>query len=302
LEELGERVSALEAQLGRSLFLVAESDLNDPRIVRTRDAHGFGMDAQWSDDLHHALHASLTGESSGYYSDFGRVSDVAKALRSAFVYDGVYADHRGRVHGRPTTDLSGHRFLGYLQTHDQVGNRAAGERISHLVDVERTKLGAALYLLSPFVPMLFQGEEWGASSPFQYFTDHEDPQLGKAVSEGRRREFEAFGWSPEDVPDPQDEKTFHRSKLDWDELGRAPHSELIEWYRQLIRIRSAWPELTDGDMQRVVTRFSDEEGWLIVERGRITIACTFGETAPAVLEERKGELLLGSPRVEVWAS
>jgi maltooligosyltrehalose trehalohydrolase len=223
-------------------------------------------------------------------------------LRSAFVYDGIYAEYRGRVHGRPTTGLSGHRFLGYLQTHDQVGNRAAGERISHLVDVERTKLGAALYLLAPSVPMLFQGEEWGASAPFQYFTDHEDPELGRAVSEGRRHEFEAFGWKPQDVPDPQDERTFQRSKLDWDELGSAPHDELLAWYRDLIRIRREFPELTDGDMERVVTRYSDEEGWLLVERGRVTIACTFGDVDPEICPERRGEQLLASSRVKVWAT
>lgn len=302
LEELGRRVDALEAELGRTLFLIAESDLNDPRIVRPRDAHGYGMDAQWSDDLHHALHALLTGERSGYYSDFGRVEDVAKALRSAFVYDGIYAEHRGRVHGRPTTGLSGHRFLGYLQTHDQVGNRAAGERISHLVDIESVKVGVALYVLSPFVPMLFQGEEWAATTPFQYFTNHEDPELGRAVSEGRTHEFEAFGWSPEDVPDPQDEETFRRSKLDWDELERAPHAALLDWYRSLIRLRRDRPELSDGDMERVVTRFSEEDRWLVVERGPITIACTFGEVAPQLEDERRSRLLLNSGRTEIWAA
>ena len=296
LEQLSERVGSLEAQLGRSLFLIAESDLNDPRMVRTRDAHGYGMDAQWSDDLHHALHGLLTGETSGYYSGFGRVADVAKALRSAFVYDGIYAGYRGHVHGRPTTGLSGHRFLGYLQTHDQVGNRATGERISHLAGDEMTKIGAALVLLSPFVPMLFQGEEWGASSPFQYFTDHEDPELGKAVSEGRTHEFEAFGWSPEEVPDPQDEATFQRSKLQWGELSESAHADLFDWYKQLIALRRTWPELCDGDMERVITRSSEDPKLLVIERGRITIACNFTDAAQDIdaAPERVGELLLTS--------
>jgi maltooligosyltrehalose trehalohydrolase len=296
LEELSERVEALEAQVGRTLFLIAESDLNDPRIVRTRDAHGYGMHAQWSDDLHHALHALLTGETTGYYAGFGKVADVAKALRSAFVYDGIYAGYRGRVHGRPTTGLSGHRFLGYLQTHDQVGNRAAGERISHIADVAAAKVGAALVLTAPSVPMLFQGEEWASSSPFQYFTDHEDPELGRAVSEGRTHEFEAFGWSPDQVPDPQDERTFLRSKLKWDELRDEPHAGMLDWYRKLIALRRARPELSDGDMERVITRVSEDPPTLVIERGRITIACNFDDAPHPVdaAPERLGDLLITS--------
>ena len=296
LEELGERVERLEAELGRSLFLVAESDLNDPRVVRSRDAHGYGMHAQWSDDLHHAIHASLTGERTGYYSGFGDVADVAKSLRSAFVFDGKHSAFRGRTHGRPTAGLSGHRFLGYLQTHDQVGNRATGDRFSHLTDEAATQIGAALVLTAPSVPMLFQGEEWAASSPFQYFTDHEDPELGRAVSEGRRREFAAFGWSPEDVPDPQDEATFLRSKLDWVEVSEESHARMLDWYKDLIALRKAWPELTDGAMERVVTRASENPPMLVVERGRITIACNFSDEPHAIdaAPDRLGELLLTS--------
>ncbi len=204
LEYLSSEVDALASQLGRHLVLIAESDLNDPRVVTSREMGGFGCDAQWSDDFHHALHSVITGERDGYYKDFGSFEQLAKAFKNAFVYDGIYAEDRGRIHGRTPVGLSGHHFLAYAQDHDQVGNRAQGDRLSQLVSVGRQKIAAALVLTSPFIPMLFEGEEFGASTPFQYFTHHEDVQLGQAVSEGRRSEFAAFGWDPKDVPDPQD--------------------------------------------------------------------------------------------------
>lgn len=316
LEELSTRVSDLGHRLGRTLWLIAESDLNDPRVVRGTDVGGYGIDAQWSDDLHHALHALLTGETTGYYADFGTVAHVAKALEQAFVYDGCYSNFRQRVHGRAPTGLEGHRFLGYLQTHDQVGNRAMGERASHLMSPELMKVGAALVLTSPFVPMLFQGEEWGARTPFLYFTDHEDPQLGKAVSEGRRREFAAFGWKPEDVPDPQDPQTFERSKLDWSELNEQPHADLLEWHRQLIRLRRDTPHLADGRMDRVETAFDEDGKWLVVTRGSVQVACNFGSSpvevpvtgthvlssvkAPEVLDD--GTTRLGPETVSIFSN
>jgi maltooligosyltrehalose trehalohydrolase len=281
LEQLAEEVEALEGRLGRHLFLIGESDLNDPRILRRREVGGYGLDAQWSDDLHHALHAVLTGERSGYYADFGALADLARALQQAFIYDGRHSAFRQRRHGRPPTGLSGHRFLGYLQNHDQVGNRARGERIGQLVGPGRLRIGAALVLTAPFVPLLFQGEEWGASSPFQYFTGHEDPALGEAVREGRRREFAAFGWEPERVPDPQSPETFTRSKLDWSERGRDPHASLLAWYRGLIQLRRATPALVDGRMDRVRTRVG-EAGYLLVERGAITVACNLSEVPQRV--------------------
>jgi maltooligosyltrehalose trehalohydrolase len=204
MEQLSTEVRALEAETGKHYVVIAESDLNDPRLVKAPEAGGYGMDAQWSDDFHHSLVTVLTGDCSGYYSDFGTMADLAKSLRSAFVYDGIYAPHRDRIHGRPIEGLSAWRFLGYSQNHDQVGNRAQGERLCHLVNPGRAKIAVALVFTAPFVPMLFQGEEWAAFSPFQYFTDHEDAELGRLVSEGRRREFAAFGWNPDDIPDPQD--------------------------------------------------------------------------------------------------
>ncbi|MGH7664682.1 MAG: malto-oligosyltrehalose trehalohydrolase, partial [Gemmatimonadaceae bacterium] len=237
LEELTGAVRALEAEVGRPKYVVAESDLNDPRLVRSTEAGGYGMDASWSDDFHHALHAVLTGERAGYYADFGSLDDLATAVTDVYVYGGRYSTYRGRAHGRAPTGLPGTRFLGFLQNHDQVGNRARGERSTHLMSTGRLEIGAALVLTSPFVPLLFMGEEWGAATPFQYFTDHEDEDLGRAVSEGRRSVFRAFGWDPSDVPDPQDAATFLRSKLDWAETNEGVHAELLDWHRKLIALR-----------------------------------------------------------------
>ncbi|MGH4002162.1 MAG: DUF3459 domain-containing protein, partial [Pseudonocardiaceae bacterium] len=292
LEQLAVRVDALSVRLGRSLQLIAESDLNDPRLIRPRLAGGYGLDASWSDEYHHALHAVLTGETSGYYQDFGTVALLAKALRQSYVYDGTWSAYRKRVHGRPPTGIPAYRLLGYLQNHDQVGNRAAGERITALASVARAKVGAALVLTAPFVPMLFQGEEWGASSPFQYFTDHQDPELARAVSQGRRNEFSGFGWSPEDVPDPQAPETFARSTLDWSELDKPAHRDLLDWHRQLIALRRRLPDLTNPDLSAAQTTFDEDAGWLVVHRGRVTIACNLG-TKPAHLPVG-GHLVLGS--------
>ncbi len=304
LEEMAEEVDELGRESGRPRVLIAESNLNDPRIVRPREHGGYGIDAQWSDDLHHALHVALTGERSGYYEDFEGLGDVAKALTDAYVYDGRYSVFRRRRHGRPATGLSGHRFLGFLQTHDQVGNRARGERIGHLASPGKVRAAAALVLCAPFVPMLFQGEEWGASAPFQYFTDHRDPALAEAVREGRRREFAAFGWAPEEVPDPQDPATFERSRLDWGEPDREPHRSMLAWYRDLLRLRRAHPALTDGNRDQVRVAFDDGAGWIRMERGAVTVCANFSE-APArvpLSPHRPRAVLLGhGPGIAVGA-
>ena len=293
LEELADRVDELEAVLRRPRFLIAESDLNDPRIVADREVGGYGMDAQWSDDFHHALHALLTGERAGYYADFGSVGQLAKALRQAFVYDGGYSPHRRRRHGRTPAGIPATRFLGYLQNHDQIGNRAKGERSSTLLSEDLLRVAAAVVLLGPWVPMLFQGEEWGASTPFQYFTDHDDPELGKAVTEGRRREFASFGWDPSDVPDPQDPETFRRSKLDWDEVSRPPHAGILDWHRQLIALRRSTPELSDGRFDTVSVVYDEDERWLVVRHGPVAVACNFGEK-PASVPIPTGTVALSS--------
>ncbi len=294
LEQMSTEVEELESILGRHLVLIAESDLNDPRVVNSREAGGYGIDAQWSDDFHHSLHTILTGESNGYYSDFGSFADLAKAFQEVFVYDGQFSKHRERRHGRPAGNLPGGRFLAYLQNHDQIGNRAQGERSAHLMNKGRLKIGAALVLLSPYVPMLFQGEEWAASSPFQYFTRHEEESQARAVTEGRTREFVAFGWKPEEVPDPQAEETFERSKLKWEERKESFHAEMLEWHRKLIALRRETPDLRNGRRDEVEVRFDENARWFSVTRGEITATCNLGENSFCFPLQGAHELLLAS--------
>jgi maltooligosyltrehalose trehalohydrolase len=296
LEQLACEVTALEAQIGRHLLLIAESDLNDPRLVRPQEIGGYGIQAQWSDDFHHALHVVLTGERDGYYSDFGALADLAKALRQAFVYDGRYSLFRRRPHGRPPYGISGHSFLGYLQNHDQIGNRALGERSSQLLNVGRLKIGAALVLTAPFVPMLFQGEEWGATAPFLYFTNHEDSELGRRVSEGRRREFTAFGWDPAEVPDPQAQETFHYSKLDWSEPDKQRHADLLKWHRWLIQLRRQVADLSDGCLEGVEVNFDETAKWCVVKRGAVVVVCNLNSIAQNISAQLGpgSEILLAS--------
>lgn len=296
LEELAEQVHLLEAQLGRHLVVIAESNLNDPRIVRPREIGGYGIDAQWHDDFHHALHTVLTGEHGGYYEDFGTLTDLAKAFQHGFVYDGCYSVFRNRKHGRSATGLSGHQFIGFLQNHDQIGNRAKGERICHLITPGRLKIGAALLFTAPFIPMLFQGEEWGASSPFLYFTDHDNPKLGRAVREGRRKEFAAFGWNPEEIPDPQAPETFQHSKLNWSELVHEPHASLLDWYRRLIQLRRTSLSLCDGRMENVHVTYHEVEQWVLVQRGSVLIVCNLSNQKRTIAIPERGvpDLILTS--------
>lgn len=294
LEQLADRVQGLEAELGRDLVLIAESDLNDPRLVRPPEIGGYGLDAQWADDFHHALHAILTGERSGYYCDFGSLEQLAKALRQAFVVDGCYSQYRQRRYGLTPTGVPGWRFVVCTQNHDQVGNRPRGERLSHLVGPAKAKIAAALLLTSPFVPLIFQGEEWAASTAFQYFTQHEDRELARAVSEGRRREFAALGWTAGEVPDPQDPATFERSKLNWDELHQGEHADMLDWYRSLIRIRQSIPDLRHGDLEAVEVQWSDREDWLLLKRGHIAVACNFGREPWLAPMPEDSEVLLGT--------
>lgn len=294
LEQIATEAGAAAAHAGRPLFVIAESDLNQPQLVRLVAAGGFGLDAAWADDWHHALHAVLTGERAGYYQDFGTWSALAKALKQAWVMDGTWSSFRQRHHGRPPTGLGGAQFVVSAQNHDQVGNRAQGERLSGLVSWGRLRVAAALLLTGPFTPMLFQGEEWGAASPFQYFTDHPDPKLGQAVSKGRRQEFAAFGWSPEDVPDPQDPATYSRSVLGWTEPTVGEHQRLLDWYRDLIALRRAVPDLRDPRLTRTTVDYDEAAGWLQVRRGGHLIAANLGPATTEVPVGCPGEVLLAS--------
>lgn len=288
LEQLAQEVDALAAQLRRHLVVIAESGLNDARIVRPREAGGYGLTSQWSDDFHHALHTVLSGEASGYYADFGTLGQLAAALRYGFVYRGQYSKYRKRRFGGDSAGLRGRHFLSYIQNHDQIGNRAVGDRLTASLDVGQLKIAAALTLLAPFVPMLFMGEEWGTRRPFQYFTDHEEVELGDAVREGRRREFAAFGWDPERVPDPQARATFEASKLDWEEALREPHADLLRWHQALLRLRREQPELLDDRLDATRVDFDEHERWLRMTRGSFHVTCNFAD-APCSFELPQSE-------------
>jgi maltooligosyltrehalose trehalohydrolase len=265
LRELNDAVQRLARRLGRTVPVVAESDLNDRRVIDSVRRGGHGLAGQWSDDFHHALHTLLTGERSGYYADFGALEQLARAYTDGFVYAGQHSAFRGRPHGTPSRDLPAERFVVCSQNHDQVGNRALGERLSSLIGFGALKLEAAALLLSPCVPLLFMGQEYGEPAPFLFFADFGDPALRAAVSRGRREEFAAFGWQGE-VPDPQDPATFLRSRLDWSLQDRPPHAQLRAFYRELLRLRRAHPVLGVGGKRRLRTRVLPEPRVLSVRR------------------------------------
>jgi maltooligosyltrehalose trehalohydrolase len=304
LEELSAAVDALAAQTGRPLFLIAESDLNDPRLITPRREGGLGLHAQWNDDFHHALHTALTGESQGYYADFARdpFAALVKTLTGGFFHDGTYSAFRGRRHGRPLdrARVPAHRLLGYTQTHDQVGNRAQGDRLAAGLSPGLLACAAALTLTAPFTPMLFMGEEWAAGTPWQYFTDHTDPELAEAVRRGRRREFAAHGWAEEDVPDPQDPATRERSCLDWSEPEREPHARVLAWYRRLIALRHEQADLTDPDLADIKVAHDGEARWLAFRRGDVRVALNLGKAPAAIpLGSRPARVLAAWEPVEV---
>ncbi|HTR35530.1 MAG TPA: malto-oligosyltrehalose trehalohydrolase [Bryobacteraceae bacterium] len=268
LEQLGDAVHSEAEHLNRHIHVIPESDLNDPRFVRPKVVGGIGLDAQWNDDFHHALHTLLTGERSGYYADFGSVGQLAKAFREGFVYTGEHSSFRRRRHGAHSSDVPAQRWVVFSQNHDQVGNRATGDRLSSSCPFESRKLAAALVLLSPFLPLLFMGEEYGETAPFLYFVSHSDPALIEAVRNGRRAEFASFAWEG-NVPDPQAEETFLRSKLDRRLSGEEPHRTLQAFYAELIRLRKTTPalallsqhhmEVTEQDRVLCVRRWSEDD-------------------------------------------
>jgi malto-oligosyltrehalose trehalohydrolase len=276
LEEMATEVAAMAAYVGKPLFLIAESDLNDPHLITPREGGGYGLDAQWSDDFHHAVHVALSGETAGYYADFQPLSALAKVLERGFFHDGTWSSFRGRDHGKPldVDRVPGWRLVVANQNHDQVGNRARGDRLTEQLDDDQLAVAALLTLTSPFTPMLFMGEEWGASTPFAFFTSHPEPELGAAVSEGRLGEFSRMGWDPASVPDPQDPETFRRSQLDWDELDSPRGRTLLACYRELAGLRRTLPALTDPDLRQVSVDHSEEERWLLMRRGRGVDAVT----------------------------
>ncbi len=279
LAQLATEVAQLSVTLGRELSLIAESDLNDPVLITGQPA-GYGLDAQWDDDVHHALHALLTGERQGYYCDFGSLAVLAKVLTSAFLHDGTYSTFRGRPHGRPVDRdaVPGWRFVVCLQNHDQVGNRAVGDRLSELVSPRLLRVGALLLLTAPFTPLLWMGEEWGASTRWPFFTSHPEPELGAATGRGRVEEFAGHGWDVQALIDPQDPAAYRTAVLRWDELAEPAPAALLAFYRASLALRAAEPELRDGRLATVAVDFDEDARWLVVHRGGLRVVANL---APA---------------------
>ena len=306
LEELAVAVDELAASSRRSLTLVAESDMNNPRLITPRPAGGYGLTGQWDDDFHHAVHALVTGERQGYYEDFGAIAGVAKVLAGAYLHDGTWSSFRQRTHGRRVDVVStpAYRFVVFDQDHDQVGNRAVGDRLPAILAGHPRRDGllriaAGLVLTSPFTPMLFMGEEWGADTPWQYFTDHTDPFFAEAVSQGRRSEFARHGWEFAEVPDPQDKETFLRSKLDWSQPSREPYASLLDWYRALLALRRSRPEITDPRLDRVRVSCDEAARWFVVRRGTLRVVVNLGDgpvdvSVASAGTGRAGAILLAS--------
>ncbi|MCP2047606.1 UNVERIFIED_ORG: maltooligosyltrehalose trehalohydrolase [Paenarthrobacter nicotinovorans] len=294
LEDFGALADQIESGTGIPKTLIAESDLNNPRLIYPRKDNGYGLEGQWSDDFHHAVHVNLSGETTGYYSDFESLSVLAKVLEHGFFHDGSYSSFRGRHHGRSIRHDLAHpsALVVCLQNHDQIGNRAIGDRLTATLSYGKLAVGAVLTMTSPFTPMLFMGEEFGASTPWQFFTSHPEPELGKATAEGRIKEFERMGWDPAVVPDPQDPGTFQRSKLKWEEASEGDHARLLQLYKDLAQLRRNTPELVDGGFGDTSVEFDDEEHWLQMSRGNVRVVCNLGDEALAT--PLKGSLLLAT--------
>lgn len=295
LEELGALADTVAAESGLPRTLIAESDLNNPRLLYPRTANGYGLAGQWSDDFHHAVHVAVSGETDGYYADFESLEVLAKVLKDGFLHDGGYSSFRGRHHGRPINSALVHpsALVVCSQNHDQIGNRAVGDRLSQSLPYGRLAVAAVLTLTSPFTPMLFMGEEFGASTPWQFFTSHPEPELGKATAEGRIREFERMGWDPAVVPDPQDPDTFLRSRLDWAEAADGDHAQLLDLYRALIALRREHPELSGLGFADTHVEFDDDAGWLRFRRGGVEVLINFAD-ATASLQTPAGDLALAT--------
>ncbi|MFW5664531.1 MAG: malto-oligosyltrehalose trehalohydrolase, partial [Coleofasciculus sp.] len=264
LQELGDAVANFNRTTPVQRYVIAESDLNDVRVIKPREEGGFGHDAQWCDDFHHILHTLLTGELSGYYADFGKIEQLAVALREGYIYSGQYSSFRKRNHGNSAADRPAEQFVVCIQNHDQIGNRLIGDRLSTLVDFQGLKVAAATVLLSPYVPMLFMGEEYGEDAPFQYFVSHSDPDLIEGVRTGRAEEFKAFGW--DNAPDPQGTKVFEQSKLQWEKIDQDKYAVLRRWYKQLIQLRKETPALATLDRQNLNVSSLSPEKVIVIHR------------------------------------
>jgi maltooligosyltrehalose trehalohydrolase len=301
LEELNIAVSARSTFLRRPMPLIAESDLNDPRLITAREGGGYGLTAQWSDDFHHALYVSLTGDTSGYYADFDSLTALGKVFESGFFHTGTRSSFRGRTHGHPidTWRTPTWRLVVCSDNHDQIGNRAKGERLSSKISPAQQAIAAMLTLLSPFTPMIFMGEEWGAATPWRFFTSHPEPELAEMVRAGRLEEFAQMEWDTSEVPDPQDPRTFEVSRLDWSELERPRHAELLALTRRLITIRRTYPDFTDPNFDQGRARSNDDGGWLLLERGEMIMVINFSDRPTEVEVGRAVDPVITIGQIEV---
>jgi maltooligosyltrehalose trehalohydrolase len=265
IEEMAVAVHERARQLGRNIYLIGESSANFARLVRSVEQGGYGLDAQWNDDFHHAFHVLLTGENTGYYQDYGTVEQLAKAFRDGFIYSGEYSSYRRHRHGTSSKDIPAERFVVFVQNHDQVGNRARSDRLSSIVSFEALKLAAGMVLLSTYIPLLFMGEEYGETAPFPYFVSHSEPELIEAVRKGRKAEFTAFQWH-EEIPDPQDEATFLSARLNHSLKEDGQHKIIYEFYRELIRLRREIPALSNLSKEEMEVTESETGRALMVRR------------------------------------
>ncbi len=301
LDELTTAFHAQARHLGRQAWIIAESDLDDVRIINPRCAGGYGVDAQWHDDFHHALYTLLTGDRGGYLMDFGSLGDLAKSISDGFVYDGKYSRYRHRRHGSSSTTRPGEQFVPCIQNHDQVANTSKGKRLGSLVSLEQQKLAATLLLSAPFLPLLFMGQEYGETAPFLFFTSYHDKDLVAAVRKGRREEFAAY-YTHEDFPDPQSESTFQECKLEWDKLSQSPHREILALYRDLLALRRKHECLSNCRKDLSSVTFNENANWLVMRRSdegnaAAMLICNFSDhelTIPIDPDGRSWSLMLGT--------
>jgi maltooligosyltrehalose trehalohydrolase len=304
LASMADETDAFAAHVRRPLSLIAESDLNDPIMFRPREAHGYSLAGQWSDDFHHAVHVALTGETSGYYADFAPLSALAKVLERGFFHDGTWSSFRGRRHGQPIDRATSPTTALVVanQNHDQIGNRAAGDRLAAHLDDDALVIAATLTLLGPFTPMLFMGEEFAATTPWQFFTSHPEPALGEATAKGRLAEFVRMGWDESTVPDPQDPATFENSKLDWDDVVSPRGSRILDAYRRLIALRRADEAFVDWRYGSNAVRFSEDRRWLVLDRGDAHVVVNFLDDVAEVPLRSDARVLFATDTAQVLST
>lgn len=304
LSELSERVEEFSQKQGRKYYLIAESDLNDSRVVMPRKSRGYGIDGVWCDDFHHSLHTLLTGENRGYYLDFGKIEHMVKSIREGFVYSGEYSLFRKKNHGNSSKDISAQQMVVFSQNHDQIGNRMLGERLNTLVSFEALKLAAGIVLLSPYIPLLFMGEEYGEDAPFLYFVSHSDHALIEAVRQGRKKEFGEFKWQGE-PPDPQSKETFLKSKINWNKRMGGSHKVLLNFYKNLIPLRKTNPALSYSDKKSFIVDSLEREKIIRMRRWNgsqevffiFNFNCSEVKIVPSIIEGRWNKMLDSSEKI-----